>query len=534
MKISKEKRIKGELILKAIGRLPDEMVAWEDMEELIAGAEKLNKQERKSVILHRFTYAAVAAICAAILVFSSNLLKQPVKPDVNSSFYVPDVQQDTDIDINLFAAAFKAEALNETEDKNVNKEESDSGNKKKSYDNSIDSDYSTDIGTSNINISGQLKEFKEGNTHKLPVIQGEKESPGVIGNGKMYIVLMPGTDIYFVPSYDNGGTYILSEEDGVKDYIKGNNKIYCNAGNKVYFDISGAEDNQDSIKDIDIPEWSSYGIDILALVKVYLPEKDGSSGNEAGIFYIGKKDASKGVLYYGMFKHSMEPGTDSSTVIKPEQTVYSKSGKSININKNITCKKKDDVIFYNNIPVYSKNEKKKIKKYLASLPDNLTEKKAKEMGIVIEGYDYRKKNKFKNEWLDFYKYVKKGEDIFRTGKPAYFEYQYMAAIVVLKYTVEGDACYDYISFINGEYYVYSDSSRDKYRASSWDGYSEIGTYKFLKKFKVEYKTLDKDKYLSIEYSLFKKMDITNKEANKLFVQNNSYVKKYYNVFGYYK
>ena len=66
------------------------------------------------------------------------------------------------------------------------------------------------------------------------------------------------------------------------------------------------------------------------------------------------------------------------------------------------------------------------------------------------------------------------------------------------------------------------------------GYSEIGTYKFLKKCKVEHKTLDKDKYLSIEYSLFKKNDITNKEANELFSQNNSYVNKYYNVFGYYK
>lgn len=44
MKIRKEKKIKGEIILKAIGGLPDEMVAWEDMEELKAGAERLEKQ----------------------------------------------------------------------------------------------------------------------------------------------------------------------------------------------------------------------------------------------------------------------------------------------------------------------------------------------------------------------------------------------------------------------------------------------------------------------------------------------------------
>lgn len=534
MKINKEKRIKGELILKAIGELPDEMVVWENMEELMAGAEKLNKQKRKAVILHRCIYAAVAAVCAAVLVFSSGLLKKPVKPDVNPSFYVPDEQQDTKTSINLFAAAFKTEALNETEDKDINKEEKSSGNAKKSSEDISGSDDSTDISIGNIKANGQLKEFTEGATHKLPVIQDENDSPGNSGNGKMYIVFMPGTDIYFVPSYNNGGTYILGEEEDVKIYIKEDDKAYCNAGNQVYFDISGAEDKLDNVKDIDIPEWNSDGIGILAYVKVYLPEEHGSSVNEAGIFYIGKKDTSKGVVYYGMFKCSMEAGADSGTVIKPEHTVYSKSGRSAGINKSIAGKRKNDVVFYNNVPVYSKNEKKKIRKYLASLPDNLTEKKAKEMGIVIETYSYKKKNKFKNEWLDFYKYVKKGEDIFRTGKPAYVEYQYMAAIVVLKYTIEGDACYDYISFINGEYYVYSDSSRDKYKAGSWDGYSEIGIYKFLKKRNVEYKESDKDKYLSIEYTLFKKMDITNKEADKIILQNNSYVKKYYNIFGYYK
>ena len=535
MKVKKEKRTKGEIILKAIGGLPDEMVAWEDMEELKAGAERLEKQRGKARIFHGCTYAAIAALCAMVLVVSSNLLKHNNVPDVNSSYYVPDETQNTDHNINLFAAVFKEEDVNNTENKNITEDkditekDSSSGNAKKSYDNSNDS---TDSNTGNINIRDQLKGFTEGSSFTLQVIQDGKENPGSSNDKKTYIVFVADTDIYFNLSYKGGRTYIL-KEDGSKNYIKRNNKIYCNAGSQVYFDISGVEDRMYNVKNTMLPEWKSDGIDTLAFVEIYLPEEEKSSGKEAGIFYIGRKNTNKGNLYYGMFKSGTVTGTDSPAFIKPEQTLYNKTGKNSSVNKNMAGKKKSDVFLYNNVPVYGKSEKNKIKKYLASLPCSITEKKAKEMGILIESYDYRKKNKFKDEWLSFYKYVKKGEDVCRRAHicPAR---QYMAAIVVLKYTIEGDACYEYISFIDGEYYVYSDSSRDKYKASTWEGYSEIGTYKFLKKCKVEYKTLDKDKYLSIEYSLFKKMDITNKEANKLFSQNNSYVKKYYNIFGYYK
>lgn len=532
MKIRKEKKIKGEIILKAIGGLPDEMVAWEDMEELKAGAERLEKQRGKAIILHGCTYAAIAALCAMVLVVSSDLLKQHNVPDVNSSYYVPDETQNTDSNINLFAAVFKKEDVNNTEDKNITEKSSSSGNAEKSYDNSNDS---TDSNTGNINIRNQLKEFTEGSSFKLQVIQDRKENPGSISDKKAYIVFVADTDIYFNLSYKGGRTYIL-KEDGSKNYIKRNNKIYCNAGSQVYFDISGVEDKMYNVKDAMLPEWKSDGIDILAFVEIYLPEEEKSSEKEAGIFYIGRKNTNNEDLYYGMFKSGTVTGTDSPAFIKPEQTLYNKTVKSSIVNKNMAGKKKSDVFFYNNVPVYGKSEKNKIKKYLASLPGSITEKKAKEMGIVIKFYDYRKKNKFKDEWISFYKYVKKGEDACRPGNSALTcsASPYMAAVVVLKYTVEGDACYEYISFIDGEYYVYSDSSRDKYKASTWEGYSEIGTYKSLKKCKVEHKTLDKDKYLSIEYSLFKKNDITNKEANELFSQNNSYVNKYYNVFGYYK
>ena len=167
MKIRKEKKIKGEIILKAIGGLPDEMVAWEDMEELKAGAERLEKQRGKAIILHGCTYAAIAALCAMVLVVSSDLLKQHNVPDVNSSYYVPDETQNTDSNINLFAAVFKEEDVNNTEDKNITEKSSSSGNAEKSYDNSNDS---TDSNTGNINIRNQLKEFTEGSSFKLQVI----------------------------------------------------------------------------------------------------------------------------------------------------------------------------------------------------------------------------------------------------------------------------------------------------------------------------------------------------------------------------
>ena len=198
MKIRKEKKIKGEIILKAIGGLPDEMVAWEDMEELKAGAERLEKQRGKAIILHGCTYAAIAALCAMVLVVSSDLLKQHNVPDVNSSYYVPDETQNTDSNINLFAAVFKEEDVNNTEDKNITEKSSSSGNAEKSYDNSNDS---TDSNTGNINIRNQLKEFTEGSSFKLQVIQDRKENPGSISDKKAYIVFVADTDIYFNLSY---------------------------------------------------------------------------------------------------------------------------------------------------------------------------------------------------------------------------------------------------------------------------------------------------------------------------------------------
>ncbi len=195
-------------------------------------------------------------------------------------------------------------------------------------------------------------------------------------------------------------------------------------------------------------------------------------------------------------------------------------------------RKTDESQLYKNVPVYSKNQKKKIKKYLSSLPDKITEKEAKKKGIVIETYD-ADKNDFNTMWQGFYKYVREGEEALKTkdGVIKCYAEPFKAAIVLLRYTTEGDACYIYISFIEGEYYVITDSSRDKFGAYKGDGIDEIGTFKSLRKRKEATRCGRLNYYVT--YSVFKKQGISKKEIKKIIKKSGSYVSKYYDLFGYY-
>lgn len=190
---------------------------------------------------------------------------------------------------------------------------------------------------------------------------------------------------------------------------------------------------------------------------------------------------------------------------------------------------------YKKIPVYGKNEEKKIKKYLASLPDSISEKEAMDKGIVIQVYNKKKEKKFLNMWQDFYKYTREGE-VAENQKgnviKCYAE-PFSAAIVILKYTIEGDACYTYISFKENEYYVYTDTSRDKLGCKSiiCDGYNEIGTFKSLRKRRYVVKDGNKE-YSSIIYSVYKKTDISQKEMKKVMKKTNAYFNKYYDIYEY--
>lgn len=159
------------------------------------------------------------------------------------------------------------------------------------------------------------------------------------------------------------------------------------------------------------------------------------------------------------------------------------------------------------VPVYGENQKAEIKKYLSSLPDTMSAKEAKKRGIIINWSVKSEKEKyFQKEWLSFYKYARAGEKQYILQQKGVFEGMlkpYECAITILNYTIEGDACYTYLSFINGIYYMLEDSSRDKFKDPSWDGYSDLMTYKSLRKYK------------KTQYYLFKKQSITSKKIKKI-------------------
>ncbi len=174
----------------------------------------------------------------------------------------------------------------------------------------------------------------------------------------------------------------------------------------------------------------------------------------------------------------------------------------------------DERLLYKKVPVYGKGEKKKIKKYLHSLPNEITKEEAKKKGIVVQLYN-PDENNFNTMWQGFYKYVREGEP--EDGVIKCYAEPFKAAIVLLRYTTEGDACYTYISFIEGEYYVMTDYSRDRFMKSTPDGIDKDGN----------------KKYYDVIYSVFKKPDISKKEMKKIIKKTNSYISKYYNLFDYY-
>lgn len=176
------------------------------------------------------------------------------------------------------------------------------------------------------------------------------------------------------------------------------------------------------------------------------------------------------------------------------------------------------------VPVYGKKQKAKIKKYLSSLPGKITVKEAKKRGIVIQSYNNKGKKYFQKEWMDFYKYVRTGEKQYSPKDSAitcYAQLNNKRAITILRYTIEGGPIYTYLSFINGKYYMLNDSSRDNFKAPSWDGYSDLMVYKSLRKYK------------NCIY-LFKKQGITSKQVKKIIESpsNSKYYKYYYNILDF--
>lgn len=132
------------------------------------------------------------------------------------------------------------------------------------------------------------------------------------------------------------------------------------------------------------------------------------------------------------------------------------------------------------LPVYGKENKDKLKEYMASLPDKvLSFEEIKAAGMISCGRIFysKKENKyFEDKWFSFLEATREFEKIEkdRSEGKAVHDIGLETALLILRYTIEGDPIYDYISYINGEYYWYSDNSRDEFGGGKYYGsYEEI-------------------------------------------------------------
>ncbi len=172
------------------------------------------------------------------------------------------------------------------------------------------------------------------------------------------------------------------------------------------------------------------------------------------------------------------------------------------------------------IPVYRAKNQDKVKEYLAGLPSrNLTYEEAEERGLIQRIWrnseeDHKQRERFDKQWLDFYEMATRQDLKWNAKKwEAYHDLAFEKAVVILSYTVEGDPIYDYISCVNGNYYFYSDNSRDKYGSGSYDG-----SYKNLRV--IQEKDEDGKEYSS--FYLVKDRKMTNKEIKKMIHSEEGY------------
>lgn len=144
------------------------------------------------------------------------------------------------------------------------------------------------------------------------------------------------------------------------------------------------------------------------------------------------------------------------------------------------------------IPVYSSSQKKQIKKYLASLPDDfLSAEDAAKLGIIMSSVllSESEQSAFDDKWTRFFQ--DKKNMMCPTGEAD--------AIVVARYTTEGDPIYQYLSFISGDYYLYVDYSRDRYGSNS----KFVGNYQEIRRI-VETKEKVTSFYLVQNFSINEK------------------------------
>ena len=197
-------------------------------------------------------------------------------------------------------------------------------------------------------------------------------------------------------------------------------------------------------------------------------------------------------------------------------------------NTDVKTDDKQDVSYTDSgIPVYGEDDKGKIKKYLSSLPDKVDSfQKMKKLGIIggmhnRKLYSQKENNYFDKEWYKFLTVTRKSEDRERNRKQGkgVYDVSTRIAIVMSSYTTEGDTVYDYISYIDGKYYLYTDYSRDRFGGGEFFGsYEEVVEHTDTKAEAVKY------------YYLISEEDVPEEKWKKWLAEDGYDVKKINQVY----
>lgn len=122
------------------------------------------------------------------------------------------------------------------------------------------------------------------------------------------------------------------------------------------------------------------------------------------------------------------------------------------------------------IPVYGNKAKKKVQKLLAKLPNEfLSRKEQKNLGLLSASperafFTEAERKECEGDWMSFYAAVSEHDKMLEEGKKGegVYDVSMEKAVILVNYTTEGDAIYDYLSYKNGTYFWYSDNSRDAF------------------------------------------------------------------------
>lgn len=275
--------IKEEMLLYAIGELPEDMAAEEDMAAVRAGARQIEKEERRKK-LTGISWCMGAAACIAVLAIFAGVIPQTGSIGKDSSIQPGGVHSSIDSSSDDKYAAY----VEEREEKNEGDGKSPvSIFVKETEENPDFSCENKAMGSSSDNETVNMDRTYDINSISCSkTVELHPEEQG-------YIIFSLDADFRLTVSAEKSKTYTTGE-NMKKRYIK-NGRASCRAGSRVYLDVNGAA----TALDVNIPEWEEQEICVIAYAE--------TSQTGGGIFYIGKTDGSsgknnkRGEAYYGIF-----------------------------------------------------------------------------------------------------------------------------------------------------------------------------------------------------------------------------------------